>query len=222
MQEYLQETKYFDYNSPIIQDIIKSLDLDGLNDKDKAVKLFYYVRDSIKYSVIIKSFDSKIFQASYVLQQPSSFCIPKAVALGTLTRAVGIPSRIHFVDFVNHRLSPKLEEVWGTNIMAMHCYTEFYLDDKWVKATSSLDIGTCDKHGFIPVEFDGVHDSTIKEVDKIGRKHAEYILDRGTYADVPLDLIRQVMGETYHADSVSKLNKLFNGTTPLFKSEVKP
>lgn len=217
MQEYLQESRFFDYKSPVIQDIIEKLDLNELTDKEKAIKLFYYVRDTIKYSVIITSFDPKIFQASYVLQQDSSFCIPKAVALGTLGRAVGIPSRIHFVDFINHRLSPKLEELWGTNIMAMHCYTEFFLDDKWVKATSSLDIGTCNKHDFIPVEFDGEHDSTIKELDKQGRKHAEYIKDRGTFADVPINLIREVLGTAYHANSEKRINKLFNSETELFK-----
>ena len=219
MQEYLAETKFFDYNSPVIKDIIKSLNLDRLDDKEKAIKLFYYVRDSIKYSVKINSFDAQIFQASYVFQQPTSFCIPKAVALGTLARAVGIPSRIHLVDFINHRLSPKLAEVWGTNVMACHCYTEFFLDGKWVKATSSLDIETCNKHDFIPVDFDGVHDSTIREIDRQGRKHAEYIKDRGTFADVPLDLIRHVMGEAYNANSVEKLNTLFNGSTPLFKNK---
>lgn len=217
MQEYLQETEFFDYSSPVIKEIIASLHLDGLSDQEKAIKLFYYVRDSIKYSVIINSFDPIIFKASYVLQQDSTFCIPKAVALGTLSRAVGIPSRIHFVDFVNHRLSPKLANLWGTNVMAMHCYTEFFLDGKWVKATASLDLGTCEKHGFIPVEFDGTHDSTIKEKDRQGRKHAEYIKDRGTYADVPVDEIKTVMGETYHAKSDKKLNEIFNAKTPLFK-----
>ena len=200
MQEYLQETNFFDYSSPVIKDIIASLDLGGLSDREKAVKLFYYVRDSIKYSVIIKSFDENTFKASKVLQQESTFCIPKAVALGTLARAVGIPSRIHFVDFKNHRLSPKLAELWGTDVMVMHCYTEFYLDGKWVKGTASLDKETCEKHGFISVEFDGLHDSTIKEKDKQGRKHAEYIKDRGTYADVPLNEIKRVWMEAYNAD----------------------
>lgn len=217
LQEYLQETKFFDYSSPIIKDIIASLNLDGLSDQEKAKKLFYYVRDSIKYSVIIKTFDENVFTASKVLQQETTFCIPKAVALGALARAVGIPSRIHFVDFKNHRLSPKLAELWGTNVMVMHCYTEFYLDNKWVKATASLDIETCNKHDFIPVEFDGIHDSTIKETDKLGRKHAEYINDRGTYADVPLNEIKKVWKEAYNADSDERLDNLFNAKAPLFK-----
>lgn len=220
MEEYLVETKYFNFSSPVISNIIQSLDLDGLTDKEKAVKLFYYVRDSIKYSVIIPSFDDNLFVASKVLQQESTFCIPKAVALGTLARAVGIPSRIHLVDFINHRLSPKLAKIWGTNIMAVHCFTEFYLDDKWVKATAALDLDTCEKHDFIPVEFDGVHDSTIKQVDKKGRPHAEYIKDRGTFADVPIDLIKQVLIDMYHVDSDEKLNELFNVTSPLFKSKM--
>ena len=220
LKEYLQETEFFDYNSPIISNIIKSLELNGLSDRLKAVKLFYFVRDTIKYSVIIPGYNSEIFKASKVLQQDSSFCIPKAVALGALARAVDIPSRIHLVDFINHRLSPKLEKIWGTKVMAMHCFTEFYIEDKWVKATASLDLETCNKHDFIPVDFDGLHDSTIKEVDKFGRKHAEYIKDHGTFADVPLDLIRKGMSETYHIDSPARIQELFNlTTTPLFKNK---
>ena len=160
-----------------------------------------------------------MFVASKIFQQESTFCIPKAVALGTLVRAVGIPSRIHFVDFINHRLSPKLAKIWGTNVMAVHCFTEFYLDNKWVKATAALDLETCEKHDFIPVEFDGIHDSTIKEVDKKGRPHAEYIKDRGTYADVPLDMIKKAMSETYQVNSDERLNELFNVTSPLFKNK---
>jgi transglutaminase-like putative cysteine protease len=216
LHEYLQETKFFDFNSPEIQNVIQSLELNDLSEQEKAIKLFYYVRDSIKYSVIINSFDPKIFQASYVLQQESSFCIPKAVALSTLARAVGIPSRIHFVDFVNHRLSAKLTELWGTNIMAMHCFTEFYLNNNWVKATASLDIETCNRHDFVSVEFDGINDSTIKEFDKKGRKHAEYVRDRGSFADVPINLIKQVMSEVYPVKSPEHLAKIFNKSTPLF------
>ncbi len=193
--------------------------MENLSDREKAVKLFYYVRDSIKYSVIISSFDDNMFVASKVLQQESTFCIPKAIALGTLARAVGIPSRIHFVDFINHRLSPKLSKIWGTNVMAVHCFTEFYLDKKWVKATAALDLETCEKHDFIPVEFDGIHDSTIKEVDKKGRPHAEYIKDRGTFADVPLNVIKKAMSETYQVNSDERLNQLFNVTSPLFKNK---
>ena len=219
LQEYLQESTLFDYNSPVVKKIIQSLHLDGLSDKEKAVKLFYYVRDTIRYSVLIPKFDPEIFQASHILQQESTFCIPKAVALATLARGVGIPSRIHLVDFINHRLSPKLTKLWGTNVMSMHCFTEFYLDNKWVKATAALDLETCEKHDFIPVEFDGIHDSTIKEYDKQGRKHAEYIKDHGAFADVPLELISKTFREIYHVDSDEKLNELFNSSSKLFKNK---
>ncbi len=197
VEQYLQATDYIDYEHPHIQQILEDLDLDGLSDVDKAVKLFYYVRDTISYSAKVSLLDPKIFRASFTLQQPTSFCIPKALALCALSRAVGIPARIHLVDFYNHRLSDKLEEIWGTKVMAGHCYTELHLNGKWIKATPSLDSGTCDRHEFVQVEFDGTSDAIIKEQDRQGRKHAEYIKDHGAYADLPLTKVMEIFDTNY-------------------------
>jgi len=35
------------------------------------------------------------------------------------------------------------------------------------------------------LEFDGRTDSLFQEFDRSGRRHMEYLLDRGVYADVP-------------------------------------
>jgi len=81
-----------DYEEPVIREILSDLNLDGLTAIEKAVKLFYYVRDSITYSTQIATLDPKIFRASNTLLQEKSFCIPKALALCALARAVGIPA----------------------------------------------------------------------------------------------------------------------------------
>jgi transglutaminase-like putative cysteine protease len=197
------------YHSPVITETISSLKLENLTQKEQAIKIFYFVRDSIRYSISILNFDAKIFKASWTLQQDTSFCIPKAIALSALTRAVGIPSRIHLVDFVNHRLSESLAKAWGTNIMAAHCYSELYINNKWVKATPALDIKICERHDFIPVEFDGENDGLLKPVDKKGRPHAEYIKDHGTFPDLPLPLIMSIFEENYGPITPKRLPELF-------------
>lgn len=215
MEQYLRETEYFDINSEYIQETIQHLSLDGLSDIEKAKKFFYHVRDSIRYSIKPVNLEKITYTASHVLQQERSFCIPKAIALGTLARAVGIPSRIHFVDFVNHRLSDDLEKFWGTKTMAAHCYTELYLDDKWVKATPALDKAICDKHSFKTVEFDGYTDALLHTLDRNGNPHAEYVKDRGTKADMSLKLVAEVFQEVYGTINDSFIEENFKtaGTT---------
>lgn len=197
MEEYLQETEFFDISSDYVQETLEKLELNGLSEKETAIKLFYHVRDSISYSIKPVNLEKITYTASHVLQQKKSFCIPKAIALGTLARAVGIPSRIHFVDFINHRLSDDLEKMWGTKVMAAHCYTELYLDNNWVKATPALDKAICDRHNFKTVEFDGENDALLHSLDRDGNLHAEYVKDRGTLADMSIRLVASVFKEVY-------------------------
>jgi len=216
MEEYLQPTQYINYQDEVIQDIIADLDLDHLSDIEKAKKLFYYVRDSISYSANIKSIQPDIFIASKTLNKDKSFCIPKALALCALARAVEIPARIHLVDFYNHRLSDKLEQLWGTKVMAPHCYTELYLNDSWVKATPALDKETCERHDFIEIEFDGIHDAIIKSEDKHGRPHAEYVKDHGTFADLPYQKVLEILADTYGPLSSDRMQKIFGSEVTEF------
>jgi hypothetical protein len=37
-----------------------------------------------------------------------------------------------------------------------------------------------------PLEFDGRTDSILQAYDRVGRRHLEYLLDRGVHADVPV------------------------------------
>jgi hypothetical protein len=41
----------------------------------------------------------------------------------------------------------------------------------------------------LPLEFDGLTDSVFHTFDADGRRHMEYVEDRGTRADVPFDEI---------------------------------
>ena len=49
----------------------------------------------------------------------------------------------------------------------------------------------------MPLEFDGRNDSIFHPFDKAGRRHMEYVNDRGQYADVPFDDIKANFLEVY-------------------------
>ena len=50
-----------------------------------------------------------------------------------------------------------------------------------------------------PLEFDGESDSLFQPFDRAGRRHMEYLNDRGTFADVPYDMIRADFARAYPA-----------------------
>lgn len=198
MDNYLIETEYINYTHPVVQNVLEELQLDEEKSiVNKAIKLFYYVRDNIQYSIQGISLDPETFKASYTLQQQSSYCIPKAVVLATLGRAVGIPTRLHMVNFINHRLEPELEQLFGTKLMAPHSFVEMYLNNTWMKLTPALDKNTCERHGFITSEFDGNNHAMLHAVDIHGNPHVEYVKDYGTFADLPLFKIQQIFAENY-------------------------
>ncbi|MHA2092493.1 MAG: transglutaminase-like domain-containing protein [Candidatus Kariarchaeaceae archaeon] len=219
MDQYLEATQFIDYKANNIQKVLHELELEGLSNIEKAIKIFYYVRDATKYSVHIKSFAPDVFKASNTIEQSYSFCIPKAILLCALSRAAGIPSRIHLVDFINHRLSDKLSSLWGTNTMAGHCYAELYLNEKWVKATPALDKNTCEKNAFISVEFDGFQDGLLHSIDKNGKPHAEYINDHGTFADLPYDLVMNIFEKMYGNLDQERMKQLFDFKAATFDAD---
>ena len=46
-----------------------------------------------------------------------------------------------------------------------------------------------DRFGLLPLDFDGVHDSIYHAFDKAGNRHMEYVHQRGTFDDMPLQQI---------------------------------
>lgn len=196
---YLQPSEFFDFNKKIVKNQVKKI-INGLDTvKEKAIALFYWVRNEIKYNMATYLPNSKShFKASVTLRRRNGFCVSKSILLSSFARAIGIPSRIHLVDLINHKVSHKVIEFMGHNVMYYHGYSEFYLDRKWLKLTPSFDKATAIKGGFLPmVEFDGESDAVFPPYDNEGNLFGEYIKDRGIHADLPLEEIDRVFEEKY-------------------------
>jgi len=196
---YLQPTKFFNFDKKFVRDKAFEITEELETEKEKAIALFYWVRDEIKYNMhtYIPSIKAN-FKASVTLRRKNGFCVSKSVLLSSFARAIGIPARIHLVDLINHKISQKIIDFMGTNVMHYHGYSELYLNNKWVKLTTSFDPKTAIKGGFIPmVEFDGENDAVFAVYDNEGRLFGEYVRDRGIHADLPLEEIEQVFEEKY-------------------------
>ena len=199
MNKYLTPTVTLDSDSPLIREKVEELTWGVEEPVEKAKKLFYFVRDEIKYDMFVDVLGFDEYRASNTLNRGRGFCVQKAVLLCTLGRAAGIPSRLHFVDIINHRAPEYVTESLGVDHFPYHAYVEFYLNNSWVKATPTFDQVICDQHDLFPVEFDGVHHALLPEQDRKGRPHIEYIKDHGEFADLPyqqiIDTFNRVYGE---------------------------
>lgn len=156
---------------------------------ERAVALFYAVRDDFRYDPYQITPTPDGMKASTVLANGYGWCVPKATLLAAACRASGIPARLGFADVRNHLSTERMREVMGTDIFHWHGYTEIWLDGRWVKATPAFNIELCDRFGLLPLEFTGHEDSIYHRFDQQGREHMEYVAQRGIYNDVPLDEI---------------------------------
>jgi transglutaminase-like putative cysteine protease len=198
MNEYLEPGRFVDSAHPAVAAFARK-HAAGTSDREKAVSLYYAIRDSIRYNPFQNFMLDDTYRASACLERGVGWCVPKAALLAACARAVGIPARVGFADVKNHLTSPELTAKMGTDLFAFHGYTEFLLDGKWVKATPAFNLGLCTRFRVKPLEFDGSEDSIFHPFDEDNRRHMEYVRDRGSFADVPVDEIRRVFSETYPA-----------------------
>ena len=182
----LEPAEYVDSGAPNIVAFARKV-CEGVADViTRAVRLYYAVRDGIVYTPYCDFKSPETFRASACLARGSGFCVAKAALLAAAARASGIPARVGFADVRNHLTTPRLRQLMGTDLFYYHGYTELYLDGKWVKATPAFDNRLCEKFGVRPLEFDGREDSLFHPYDVSGRRHMEYVRDRGAAADVPV------------------------------------
>jgi transglutaminase-like putative cysteine protease len=170
---------------------------EAVGEVDAAVRLYYAVRDGIRYNPYGALLSVEGLRASTTLLAAQGWCVAKSVLLAACYRALGLPARLGFADVRNHLSTANLRASMGTDVFYWHGYTSVHLEGSWVKATPAFNIELCEKFGFLPLEFDGRHDSLYHPFDREGKRHMEYVNDRGEYADAPLDAIVATFRERY-------------------------
>jgi transglutaminase-like putative cysteine protease len=194
---YLAPTYFIDSDSPAIVDYANEICRDLTSPTDKAIALYYRVRDDIRYNPYSIEDCREALRASSVLKKRSGFCIPKAVLLAAVMRSQHIPARLGFADVKNHLVTQRLKALMETDLFAYHGYIEALLDGKWVKATPAFNLTLCQNFNVKPLTFDGLHDSIFHEFDTKGNRHMEYVKDHGTFADLPYDEIYAAFRQYY-------------------------
>jgi transglutaminase-like putative cysteine protease len=135
-------------------------------------------------------------RATY-LGETATWCVPKSIVLTALARASGIPARLGFADVRNHLTSEKLTETMGTDLFAWHGYSELWLNGRWVKLSTAFNKELCDRFGVKALEFDPVEGALMHPFDQSGRRHMEYVRERGSYLDLPMSDMFRTFAEVY-------------------------
>lgn len=123
----------------------------------------------------------------------------QAALLAAACRALGIPARLGFADVRNHLSTERMRQVLQTDLFIWHGYTEILIEGRWLKATPAFNLGLCEAFGLLPLEFDGTRDSIYHPYDRAGNRHMEYVRQRGSFDDLPLDRIVADFRQVYPA-----------------------
>ena len=210
MELYLKATPTLDAGHKRIVETARTLTRGCSSDDEKAVKLFYFVRDSIGYNVFMISVFIEDFRASRILEWGKGYCVQKAVLLAALGRAAGIPSRLAFAKIRNHKLPEHIFQIMKTNTFHRHGYNQFLLNGQWVSAAATFD-KICEKNGLPTVEFDGKSDAILPEKGLKGEPYIEYVEKFPPHDDLPFHWIAEKISGIVGPDKRPWLDKDHEG-----------
>lgn len=197
MTDALASTPTIDADHPAVIEFARSRAAGAADDRDRAVKLYYAVRDAIRYDPYSLSLTVPGMRASATIAAGRGWCVPKAILLAACCRVHEIPTRLGFADVRNHLSTERLRKSMGTDIFYWHGYTSIQLGGQWVKATPAFNVELCEKFRIRPLEFDGTKDSIYHPFDLEGRKHMEYLRFHDEHDDLPMEEMLATFAKHY-------------------------
>ena len=181
----LSPTPLVDSDHPAVIEVARQ-HARGNDTRERAVALYYAVRDGFRYDPYRIDVSPTGMKASAVLANGYGWCVTKATLLAAACRAAGIPARLGFADVRNHLSTERMRQFMQTDVFHWHGYTEILIDGEWRKATPAFNAELCARFNLLPLDFDGAADSIYHPFDRHGHRHMEYVAQRGSYDDVPL------------------------------------
>jgi transglutaminase-like putative cysteine protease len=181
----LSSTALIDADHPAVQAFARG-HAGGADERERAVALYYAVRDAFRYDPYRIDLSPAGMRASAVIEKGYGWCVPKAALLAAACRAVGIPARVGYADVRNHLSTERMRQAMQTDLYYWHGYTDVLIEGRWLKATPAFNIELTERFGLLPLEWDGASDSIYHPFDKAGHRHMEYVHQRGSFDDMPL------------------------------------
>lgn len=204
MDNYLRPTELCDSDN---EEIVRKADeIAGSvsTQKQKAVGLFYFVRDEILFAL-----DNFEVKASQTLRKGRGHCVNKVNLQVALLRAAGIPARYHqgvvtkdclkgIVAGFIHRATP--DRIW------YHPWCECYLSNKWIACDAIFDLRLYEgvltrrlvsKNQIPTIDWDGENDLNVVNawlVEDVGIFDSfDAVLKKGQKDEFPSQLVVKII-----------------------------
>ncbi len=164
LDPFLARTSFTNADHPAIRDHAAALTAGLETTAEKAVALYRWVRDEVRYTM-----GSWNQTASETLTLRVGTCSNKANLLVALARSIGIPAafRVQYVDvktYFEGGFIPMLKKM--VRDVTIHVYVALWIDGEWVKCDPADDRALSESivaivpHAIV-LDFDGKNDSTI-------------------------------------------------------------
>lgn len=184
--------------SPKAKEILSLFkDKNQLNKKELAIEIYNYVRDNWYYSPLKFSLIEEDWYAEALIERKKGHCLDKSIILISLLNAFEIKAKLGLAKVRNHIAAEQLVKFLGTDVLVPHGYVDIFIDNKWVKATPAFNKSLCDKLGVDVLKFNGEEDSIFPGYSKNSSKFMEYLKDYGSFKNLPLDLIEELLLSHY-------------------------
>jgi len=197
MEQFLTPTEFLDSDHESVREYADRKTVGSTNDIERAINLYYAVRDDFQYDPYVLDLRRESVRASKLLTKKRGYCVEKAVLLAAAARAVGIPSRLSFYIVRNHIATEKLALALERDYLVFHGAAEMFLEGGWVKATPAFNKRLCDFLGVDAIEFDGTRDAIFQEYDRKGNVFMEYLHDYGAFDDMPYQMFLDELDKHY-------------------------
>lgn len=197
LEQFLTPAPGIQCEHPEVLGLARGLAKGAKNDVEAARRLFDFVRDSVRYSLNVPFWELEHYLALNTLARGFGFCVQKSALLCALARALGIPSRLGFADIQNHLVRGPLAEALPDGLIYHHCFLEWFVGGRWLKATPSFDRGLTEALGWRLVEFNPEADALLPATDLAGQPHITYLRYHGWRLGVPLEEFLGVTVERY-------------------------
>ncbi|NVO11313.1 MAG: transglutaminase domain-containing protein [Bacteroidales bacterium] len=133
----MQKTNETQVEYSAIKNTVANLISGAKTDTEKMEKIFYFVRDSIKFGWV---YPMEI-TAEEVLKNKRGICVQKTNLLIAMTREAGLKARFHFLYVYKNALEDFLPAFaykrWVNPFP--HTISEVYLNGKWVSMDATFD-----------------------------------------------------------------------------------
>jgi len=193
-----------------IKTVVADLIINAKTDEEKIEKIFYFVRDEIKFGWVYP----QEIPAEEVLKNRKGVCMQKTNLLVAMAREAGLEARFHFMYVHKNALEDFLPEYafekWIDPFP--HTFPEIFLNGEWISMEATID--------------KELHEICIKKKINFGRNES---IVKNVSIDFSVTGVKghqqycnAVGSDSFYGDDLSNFTKFMHRDVPWYKRMIQP